>query len=122
MPDRCQVGRTCCIPGGQGRGACTAWVTDPYRCSCGCTYGGSVHSPDNSETAWPLLADIWQGFALLMSKWCAMGEGEMLVGINLNLYGGTGSCIHRHSDNELMFGSELRSGRVCGLVPAAFPR
>ena len=40
------------------RGYRTACVTDFTRCSCACTYGGSVHSPDNCDAAWPLLANI----------------------------------------------------------------
>ena len=39
-----------------------------------------------------------------MAPWCA--DGEMPTCANLNLYGGSGSRVRWHSDNEGLFGKQ----------------
>ena len=42
-----------------------------------------------------------------MALWCA--DGEMPTCANLNYYGGPGSCVRWHSDDEVLFGGRGES-------------
>ena len=42
-----------------------------------------------------------------MAPWCAVGDVPTCA--NLNYYGGPGSCVRWHSDNEVLFGGRGES-------------
>ena len=85
------------------RGTCrTAWAVTP-RCRCPYTYGRTVAvGPQTGECSWELLHDLWKAIAPLMAPWCV--EGEVPTCANLNYYGGSGSCVRWHRDDEGVFG------------------
>ena len=47
------------------------------------------------------------GIAPLLAPWCA--EWEMPTCANLNYYGGSGSSVRWHRDDEVLFGGERES-------------
>ena len=65
--------------------------------------GGRVAvGPQTGERSWELLHDLWKAIAPLMAPWCV--EGEVPTCANLNYYGGSGSCVRWHRDDEGVFG------------------
>ena len=56
---------------------------------------------------WELLRGLWRAVAPLMAPWCA--DAEVPTCANLNFYGGSGSRVRWHSDNEGLFGRQGES-------------
>ena len=80
----------------------TAWaVTKRCRCAHACGRGVAV-GPQMGERSWELLHDLWKAIAPLMAPWCV--EREVPTCANLNYYGGSGSCVRWHRDDEGVFG------------------
>ena len=68
----------------------TAWVTPGHDCLCPYEYGhGAAVGPQTDNAIWDGVVGFW---------------GR--VGVNLNRYSGSGSCIRWHSDNEPLFGPQ----------------
>ena len=85
----------------------TAWAVAP-RCRCSYAYGRRVAvGPQTGERSWEFLCDLWRAIAPLFAPWCA--EGEMPTCANLNHYGGEGSCVRWHRDDEALFGEQGES-------------
>ena len=85
----------------------TAWAVEP-RCRCSYAYGRRVAvGPQTGERSWEFLCDLWRAVAPLFAPWCA--EGEMPTCANLNHYGGEGSCVRWHRDDEALFGEQGES-------------
>ena len=62
---------------------------------------------------WEFLRGLWRAVAPLMAPWCAVGE--MPTCANLNLYGGSGSRVRWHSDNEGLFGKQEESKLILSM-------
>ena len=85
----------------------TAWAVAP-RCRCSYAYGRRVAvGPQTGARSWEFLCDLWRAVAPLFAPWCA--EGEMSTCANLNHYGGAGSCVRWHRDDEALFGEQGES-------------
>ena len=85
----------------------TAWAVEP-RCLCSYAYGRRVAvGPQTGARSWELLPDLWRAIAPQMAPWCA--DGDMPTCANLNYYGGAGSCVRWHSDDEVLFGGRGES-------------
>ena len=78
----------------------TAWAVAP-RCRCS-YYGSGPVRPQSGGCSWELLRGLWRAVAPLMTPWCS--EEDVPSSANLNLYGGSGSCVRWHSDDEALFG------------------
>ena len=63
--------------------------------------------PQTEARSWELLQDLWKAIAPQMAPWCA--DGVMPTCANLNYYGGSGSCVRWHSDDEVLFGVQEES-------------
>ena len=79
----------------------TAWAVQPC-CRCSYSYGNGPAVGPQVSGNWEFLRGLWKAVAPLMAPWCA--DGEMPTCANLNLYGGLGSRVRWHSDNEGLFG------------------
>ena len=85
----------------------TAWAVEP-RCLCSYAYGRRVAvGPHTGCRSWELLRDLWRAIAPHMAPWCAIGDVPTCA--NLNYYGGSGSCVRWHSDDEVLFGGRGES-------------
>ena len=85
----------------------TAWAVEP-RCLCSYAYGRRVAvGPHTGCRSWELLRDLWRAIAPHMAPWCAVGDVPTCA--NLNYYGGSGSCVRWHSDDEVLFGGRGES-------------
>ena len=85
----------------------TAWAVEP-RCHCSYAYGRRVAvGPQTGCRSWELLRDLWRTIAPHMAPWCAVGDVPTCA--NLNYYGGSGSCVRWHSDDEVLFGGRGES-------------
>ena len=85
----------------------TAWAVAP-RCLCSYAYGRRVAvGPQTGARSWELLQDLWKAIAPQMAPWCA--GGVMPTCANLTFYGGSGSCVRWHSDDEVLFGAQGES-------------
>ena len=90
----------------------TAWaVQSCCRCSYSCGSGPAV-GPQVSGN-WEFLRGLWRAVAPLMAPWCA--DEEMPTCANLNFYGGSGSHVRWHSDNEGLFGKQGESTFVVSM-------
>ena len=81
----------------------TAWAVQPC-CRCSYSYGNGPAVGPHVSGNWEFLRGLWRAVAPLMAAWCA--DGEMPTCANLNLYGGSGSRVRWHSDNEGLFGKK----------------
>ena len=97
-----------------------AWVTPGHDCLCPHQYGrGAPVRPQTNDDIWDGVISFWSRVAHFLSPWCARGEAPLLppwcarvnvpMGVNLNRYSGSGSCIPWHSDNESLFGPPIVS-------------
>ena len=76
----------------------TAWAAAP-RCRCPSSYGAS--SGTSNRRALLGVAGLWWAVAPLMALWYS--AGEVPTSANLNSYGGSGSCVRWHSNDEGLF-------------------
>ena len=91
-----------CVDGAVRSTYRTAWAVPPRcRCSYSCG-GGPAVGPQTGGCSWELLRRLWRAVAPLMTLWCS--EGDVPTSANLNLFGGSGSCVRWHSDDEALFG------------------
>ena len=81
----------------------TALVTPGHDCLWPHKYGrGAAVRPQTNNAIWDGVIGLWGRVAPFLSPWC--GKKDVPTGVNLNQYGGSGSCIPWHSDNESLFG------------------
>ena len=78
----------------------TAWATPGHDClwSFACGHGAHKLIPPFLQRR----STCGAGSASLLTPWCA--EVEVPTRVNLNRYGGRGSCIPWHCDNQRLFG------------------
>ena len=75
---------------------------------CSYAYGRRVAvGPQSGARSWELLQDLWKAIAPQMAPWCAVGDVPTCA--NLNYYGGSGSCVRWHCDDEVLFGGRGES-------------
>ena len=85
----------------------TACAVEP-RCHCSYAYGRRIAvGPHTGCRSWELLQDLWRAIAPQMAPWCAAGDVPTCA--NLNYYGGPGSCVRWHSDDEAQIGGRGES-------------
>ena len=84
----------------------TAWAVYPWLgCRCSYLYGqGPAIGPHTGKGCFGHLCSMWRALAPLMSPWCA--DGDVPTAANLNLYGGSGSHVSWHCDDEPLFGGD----------------
>ena len=83
----------------------TAWVTPGHDCLCSYKYGhGAAVRPQTNDAIWDGVIGLWGRVAAFLSPWC--GKKDVLTGVNLNQYAGSGSFILWHSDNKPLFGPQ----------------
>ena len=90
----------------------TAWAVQPC-CRCSYSYGSGPAVGPQALGNWELLRGLWKAVAPLMAPWCA--EGEVPTCANLNFYGGSGSRVRWHSDNEALFGKQEESKLIVSM-------
>ena len=90
----------------------TAWAVQSC-CRCPCTYGNGPAVGPQVSGNWEFLRGLWKAAAPLMAPWCA--DGEMPTCANLNFYGGSGSRVRWHSDNEGLFGRRGESKLIVSM-------
>ena len=91
----------------------TAWAVEP-RCLCSYAYGRRVAvGPQTGARSWELLRVLWKAIAPQLTPWCA--SEDMPTCANLNYYGGPGSCVRWHSDDEVLFGGRGESKLIVSL-------
>ena len=90
----------------------TAWAVQPC-CRCSYSYGNGPAVGPQVSGNWEFLRGLWKAVAPLMAPWCA--DGEMPTCANLNLYGGSGSRVRWHSDNEGLFGRRGESKLIVSM-------
>ena len=82
-------------------------------CRCSYSYGNGPAVGPQVSGNWEFLRGLWRAVAPLMAPWCA--DGEMPTCANLNLYGGSGSRVRWHSDNEGVFGKQGESKLIVSM-------
>ena len=93
----------------------TAWAVQPC-CRCSYSYGNGPAVGPQVSGNWEFLRGLWKAVAPLMAPWCADGEMHRLpTCANLNLYGGLGSRVRWHSDNEGLFGRRGESKLIVSM-------
>ena len=90
----------------------TAWAVQPC-CRCSYSYGNGPAVGPQVSGNWEFLRGFWRAVAPLMAPWCA--DGEMPTCANLNLYGGSGSRVRWHSDNEGLLGKQGESKLIVSM-------
>ena len=95
----------------------TAWAVQPC-CRCSCSYGSGPAVGPQASGNLEFLRSLWRAVAPLMAPWCA--DGEVPTCANLNFYGGAGSRVRWHSDNEGLFGKQGESKLIVSMSFGAF--
>ena len=90
----------------------------PPRCRCPYSYGGGpAVGPQTGGCSWELLRGLWRAVAPLMTPWCS--ERDVPTSANLNLHGGSGSCVRWHSDDEALFGERGDPKLIVSVSPGS---